>query len=100
MRRTGRTDTGTVPEACGIQWDEGRYGTDTYTRIDKRKTAETLSGGVLLPVGMTGHCGRLQGYMDRGRPRAAERQGKGQGHTVEPAIHKTVYQRQARGPAG
>lgn len=70
-------DTGTVSETCGIQRNEGRHGTDTYTRIDKGKTAETLSGSVLLPVGMAGHYGRFQGHLDRGRPRAAERKGKG-----------------------
>lgn len=73
----GRTDTGTVSETCGIQRNEGRYGTDTYTRINKGKTAETLSGGMLLSVGMAGHYGRFQGHLDRGRPRATERKGKG-----------------------
>ena len=46
-----------MSETCGIQRNEGKHGTDTYTRIDKGKTAETLSGGMLLPVGMAGHYG-------------------------------------------
>ncbi len=67
-----------MSETCRIQRNEGRHGTDTYTRIDKGKTTETLSGGVLLSVEMAGHYGRFQGHLDRRRPRATERKGKEQ----------------------
>ena len=62
---------------AGFNGTKEGYGTDTDTCIDNGKTAETLSGGMLLPVEMDGHCRRFQGHLDRRRPRTAERKGKG-----------------------